>query len=365
MFNDYYKGRKVFVTGHTGFKGGWLSLWLRTLGAKVTGYSLDPPTDPNLFEVIGDYAWEKSVHGDVRDARGLAKAVDDANPDVVFHLAAQPIVRLSYDQPIETLETNVTGTALLLEALRRRGKKTNVVVVTSDKCYLNREWEFAYRESDPLGGKDVYSMSKAAAELVTYAWNHSYFLRDPWQIRVATARAGNVIGGGDYTADRLLPDAMRSLAKGQPVPVRNPRSTRPWQHVLESVSGYLWLAAFLDKTERPSPQLESVNFGPQPGANRSVKAVLDEVFIHWPGSIHDASDPRAPHEATNLSVAIDRAITVLGWQPIWDFSTGVRETVRWYKCRHHENCTDMLGFSRSQIEQYSADAASSAAIWSN
>jgi CDP-glucose 4,6-dehydratase len=363
VFGGFYEGKRAFVTGHTGFKGSWLCLWLRTIGAEVTGYSLAPPTNPNLFEIVGDYACAKSMERDVRDGTSLERALAEAEPDVVFHLAAQPLVRRSYAEPIETLETNVTGTAHLLQALRRATKRTSVVVVTSDKCYDNREWEFAYRENDPLGGRDVYSMSKAAAELVAHAWNHSFFLTEPWLVRVGSGRAGNVIGGGDYAEDRLIPDAVRSLSSGKPVIVRNPSSTRPWQHVLESVSGYLWLAVCLHRAKVPRPALESINFGPGPSSSRPVREVVEAALRLWPGKMELAPDLRSPAEAKSLNVAIDRAVTELGWSPVWNFETAVRETIAWYKARHSGGSTDMLAFSVSQVDKYCSDAQGLGLEW--
>lgn len=363
VFGNFYDGKNVFVTGHTGFKGGWLSLWLKRLGAHVTGYSLAPVAGPNLFEVVGEFACDRSVLGDIRDPTALAAAVSACNPDVVFHLAAQPIVRRSYAEPMETLATNVTGTANVLEEVRRAGKRTSVVVVTSDKCYANQEWEFAYRENDPLGGKDVYSMSKAAAELVAHAWNHSFFMKEPWTVRLATGRAGNVIGGGDYAEDRLIPDAVRSIAADSPIRVRNPESTRPWQHVFESVSGYLCLAAALYDAERPLPSLEAVNFGPAAGSNHTVRAAVDEAVKTWPGEIVLAPDPAAPREAGKLNVAVDRAAQVLDWRPAWDFSTAVRETMLWYKARHAGGTEDMLQLSIAQLDKYAIDARSAGLAW--
>src|SRR5215475_211381 len=264
MFNGFYQGKRVAVTGHTGFKGAWLSLWLKKLGASVWGVSLPPPTHPNLYEVIQTGTFEGETECDIRDLDQLAKTVKSIQPEVLFHLAAQPIVRRSYMEPLETFQTNALGTAHILESVRRAAVGCVLVIITSDKCYENREWEFAYRENDPLGGHDVYSMSKAATELVAQSWNRSFFKPNEKLGPVVTVRAGNVIGGGDYAADRILPDCMRALMAKKPILVRNPYAVRPWQHVLECLSGYLWLAAELNGKDKSSKLVSAFNFGPEP-----------------------------------------------------------------------------------------------------
>lgn len=352
MFNDFYTGRDVLVIGHTGFKGGWLSLWLKNLGAKVTGLSLPPPTTPNLHAVIQPGTFVQEITCDIRDLAALTAAVEGARPQVVFHLAAQSIVRLSYADPLTTLNTNVGGTAHVLEAIRRTGTRCVTVVVTSDKCYENREWEFAYRENDAMGGHDVYSMSKGAAELVAAAWNRSFFLPDPRLGPVATVRAGNVIGGGDYAPDRLVPDCIRALDAKKPITIRNPSAVRPWQHVLECLSGYLWLAARLSGEPKNSPLAAPFNFGPDPAARQPVRRLVEELVRHWPGQWVDGSDPSAPHEATFLGLSTDKAAALLGWRPTWGFSEAIQRTVAWYRQRHVVNDPDMLAFSLTQIDAY-------------
>ena len=373
-FGGFYQGRRVLVTGHTGFKGAWLSLWLRELGAVVSGLSLDPPTDPNLYDIVRDriFADVDAGHdgrGDIRDLAVVEHALGEAAPEIVFHLAAQPLVRLSYEQPLDTLATNVMGTAHLLEAVRLRRASCTVVVVTSDKCYENREWEFAYRENDPLGGHDIYSMSKGASELVAAAWRHSFFQTSAdAPIRMVTARAGNVIGGGDFARDRIVPDAATALAAGRAVPVRNPFATRPWQHVLECLGGYLWLAARLARAEdgEERRRLESAfNFGPGPGANRPVGELVAEFLRHWPGGKwEDLSGRigRQPHEAARLNLAIDRADAILGWFPVWAFEETVRRTAAWYYQRA-SGADALLKLCLDQLSDYTAAAAARRVAW--
>jgi len=363
MFGGFFQGRRVFVTGHTGFKGAWLALWLKELGATVSGFALDPPTAPNLYEVLGEVVAD-DTRADIREGERVLAALQRAQPEVVFHLAAQPLVRRSYSEPLETVAVNIVGTANLLEAIRHRGQPCTVIVATSDKCYENREWDLAYRENDPLGGHDVYSMSKAAAELVTNAWRQSFFRPGSADIRVATARAGNVIGGGDYAADRIVPDCVRCLQRGEAITVRNPHATRPWQHVLEPLSGYLALAARLaSDTRANSPLAAAFNFGPGPASNRPVAALVDEILRHWPGTRTTPPSAGQPHEAARLNLAIDKAVAQLEWAPVWDFATTVRETMVWYRERHLRQSAAMLEFSRVQIASYAAAAAARRIPW--
>jgi len=363
MFNGFYEGRRVLVTGHTGFKGAWLSLWLKTLRAKVWGLSLPPPTQPNLHEIIRAGTFEGESKCDIRDLDDLAQAVKRVRPEVIFHLAAQPIVRRSYTVPLETFQTNAVGTANLLEAVREGGLKCILIVITSDKCYENREWEFAYRENDPLGGHDVYSMSKAATELVAQSWNRSFFVPDPKLGPVATVRAGNVIGGGDYAQDRIVPDCVRALTANQPILVRNPNAIRPWQHVLECLSGYLWLAARLSSEPKTSRLASPFNFGPEPSARQPVRRLVEDVLKIWPGKWVDGSDPSTPHEATLLSLSIEKAGALLRWYPSWDFAEAVQRTVSWYYQRHVAKRPDMLRFSQEQIEDYVGAARRKGLAW--
>jgi CDP-glucose 4,6-dehydratase len=301
----------------------------------------------------------------VRNLDALAAAVREVRPEVVFHLAAQPIVRLSYAEPLETFHINAVGTANVLEAVRRAELPCVVIVVTSDKCYENREWEFAYRETDNLGGHDPYSMSKGAAELITQTWNKSFFKPNPKLGPVVTVRAGNVIGGGDYAADRIVPDCVRALLAKKPIAVRNPSAVRPWQHVLECLSGYLWLAARLGKETKASPLVGPFNFGPQTSSRQPVVKLVTEFLKHWPGKWEDKSDPNSLHEAALLSLSIEKASALLGWYPCWDFGETIQRTALWYQKRHESSHADMLGFSSAQIDDYCKAAKEQDLSWTN
>ena len=330
----FWHGRRVLLTGHTGFKGSWLALWLLGLGAEVTGLALSPEPGPSLFEALGLAARLNHRIGDIRDPVVLRQAVAASRPEVVLHLAAQPLVRRSYGEPVYTWETNVIGTIQLLEALRPLAEPCTAVLITTDKVYRNNEWLYGYRENDPLGGYDPYSSSKAAAELAIASWRSSFCGNQPHQtphLRVASARAGNVIGGGDWAADRIVPDAMRALAEGRPIGVRNPGATRPWQHVLEPLGGYLRLAEQLASAADPAPLATAFNFGPQLEANRTVRELVEESLRHWPGRWEDQSDPSSPHEANLLNLVIDRAHHQLGWAPRWPFGITIERTVLWYR----------------------------------
>ena len=363
MFLGYYHGKRVLVTCHTGFKGGWLSLWLKSLGARVHGISLPPPTHPNFYEVIQSHAFASETICDIRDLESLAATVKEITPEIIFHLAAQPIVRRSYANPLETFNTNAVGTANLLESVCLAGLPCPVIVITSDKCYENREQNYAYTETDPLGGHDVYSMSKAATELVAQSWNKSFFIPNPKLGPVATVRAGNVIGGGDYAQDRIVPDCIRALCESQPILVRNPAAVRPWQHVLECLSGYLWLGARLAREGKNSPIASSFNFGPNAAAQQPVRKLVEAVLRDWPGEWKDTSDPRHPHEAKLLTLSIKKAESLLDWHPAWNFSEAVSHTVIWYRARHNFKNADMLNFSQLQIKDYTEAARGGGISW--
>ncbi|MBF9031654.1 CDP-glucose 4,6-dehydratase [Rhodobacterales bacterium HKCCE3408] len=321
-----FSGRRVLVTGHTGFKGSWLSHWLLAMGAEVSGIALEPDTEPSLFEALGLRARMANTVQDIRDFEATARAVELAAPDIVFHLAAQPLVRQSYRDPVTTFATNVMGTAHVIEALRTRAQPCVLVVATTDKVYENNGAGRPFAEDDPLGGYDPYSASKAAAELVAGSYRRSYFADGP--VRLATARAGNVIGGGDWAEDRILPDLARAFAAGRSLGLRNPHSTRPWQHVLDPLHGYLRLSiALADGTALSG----AYNFGPDPTEIRSVGELVANATRTWPGRVDFAPDANAPHEAERLSLATERAATELDWRPVWDVATAVEKTVAWYR----------------------------------
>ena len=364
-----YKDATVLVTGHTGFKGAWLAEWLLLLGARVVGVSLPPPTQPSLFDQLG-LAGRLDHHlQDIRDLEGLQRIILEAKPDYLFHLAAQPLVRDSYRVPVETYATNVMGTVHVLESLRalhEAGQACAAVLITTDKVYENRAWVYGYREEDPLGGYDPYSSSKAAAEIAIASFRRSFFNPNRADLRVgiASARAGNVIGGGDWATDRILPDCVRALAKGEAIQVRNPRATRPWQHVLEPLSGYLLLGRLLQdtlqlpaspvRTETVARYASAFNFGPNLESNRPVCELVEQVLSHWPGRWEDASDPTAPHEAAMLNLATDKAFHTLGWQPRWDFQQTVARTMGWY--RQANQGEDFAVLIRQDIAAYSSDS---------
>ncbi len=357
---DSYRARRIFVTGHTGFKGAWLAEWLGTLGAEVTGYALDPPTQPSLFDALGLGERLRHVVADVRDRDRLVAEVQAAQPSVIFHLAAQPLVRRAYAEPRETFETNVMGTVNVLEAARTCASVRAVVIVTSDKCYQNLETGRAFRETDAMGGRDPYSASKGCAELVTAAYRESFFADGA---AVASVRAGNVIGAGDWAADRIIPDCVRALAAGEPIVVRNPDAVRPWQHVLEPLSGYLWLAA---RMLRDGRRYEGPwNFGPtdQDGA-RPVRWVVERFLEEWgSGSWTTPGDAvRQPHEAHGLSLDSAKAREQLGWAPVWDAQTAVRQTASWYREYHRAAATarDMVD---RQLQSYANDARAAGLPW--
>lgn len=352
-----YKGKKVLITGHTGFKGSWLSQWLLLLNAKVFGYALNPPTTPSMYDQLKLSKHIRSNCNDIRNFQELEKYIREIEPDVIFHLAAQSLVRESYKNPIETIETNINGTANVLEVVRKLGIATNIVVITSDKCYENQEWLHGYRENDPMGGYDPYSMSKGAAELVVSAWRRSFFNTNDYNnhgVKLASARAGNVIGGGDWADNRIVPDCVRSLQNKQEIFVRNPLATRPWQHVLESLGGYLILGSKLmniDKGELDT-YCSGFNFGPLPSSNKSVEVLVKEILINWGSGTWTYKKENALHEAFLLNLSIDKAYHLLNWQPVWDFKTTVKNTVVWYKTTF-ENSDKVLQIIEKQIAEYS------------
>jgi CDP-glucose 4,6-dehydratase len=330
QFLNSFAGKKILITGHTGFKGSWLSLWLARLGADVFGYALAPPTTPSMFDLCTVAQVMDHMVGDIRDMERLFARVANVRPDIVLHLAAQPIVRLSYTEPLDTLSTNVMGTANVLEAVRALDSHCAVVVVTSDKCYENNNWVWGYRETDPMGGHDPYSMSKGATELVVSSWRSSYFGSDSL-VKLASGRAGNVIGGGDWAPDRIVPDCIRAFGLGHNVELRNPNATRPWQHVLEPLGGYLLLAARLLGVDADQ-YCSSWNFGPSTDDVRPVQDIVRMLAEQWgEGASWSMSSSAHPKEASMLALNCDKANNLLDWRPCWQLDDVATKTVSWYK----------------------------------
>lgn len=347
MNPEFWRGKRVFMTGHTGFKGSWLSLWLQQLNADLTGYALSPPTSPNLFEVAHVAAGMRSIIGDIRDPQALKQAMRDARPDIVIHMAAQPLVRFSYQAPVETFATNVMGTVHMLEAVRHCDSVKAVVNITTDKCYENQEWVWSYRENEPMGGHDPYSSSKACAELVSAAYRKS-FLQDAG-IALATARAGNVIGGGDWAVDRLVPDILRSLEKRQAVQIRNPNAIRPWQHVLEPLSGYLVLAENLH--DKDQMYADGWNFGPNDEDACSVKWIVEHLCDAWgEGASWELQPGNHPHEASYLKLDSSKAQRYLGWTSRWSLDTALGQITDWHQA--WMSGLDMRTKTLQQIQNY-------------
>ena len=350
--SSFWSGKKVFVTGHTGFKGSWLCLWLQELGAEVTGYALQPPTRPSLFEETDVARNMHSLIGDIRDGERLIAEMRVAAPEIVIHMAAQPLVRYSYIEPVETYSTNVMGTVNLLEAVRGTGSVKAVVNVITDKCYENREWVWGYRENEAMGGYDPYSSSKGCAELVTAAYRNSYFHPEKYKehgVAIASARAGNVIGGGDWAEDRLIPDIMRAITQGKPVNIRNPQAIRPWQHVLEPLSGYLLLAEKL-YTEG-TVYAEGWNFGPNDEDAKPVQWIVERLTGAWgEGACWVLDGGEHPHEAHYLKLDCSKAKTRLDWHPRWHLDEVLGKIVDWQK--NYQQGADMKAVTLEQIDMY-------------
>jgi CDP-glucose 4,6-dehydratase len=360
MFNDIYRNRKVLVTGHTGFKGSWLALWLSRLGAKVTGYALAPPTDPSHFGLLGTGI--DSIIGDIRDAEAVKQVFRERQPEMVFHLAAQAIVRRSYREPAATVASNVMGTVNMLEAARECGSIRAIVNVTSDKCYENREWPWGYREIDPLGGFDPYSASKGCSELITSSWRNSFFnprgYGSDHRTLLASGRAGNVIGGGDWAADRLIPDMMRAVSRSEKVMIRNPQAVRPWQHVLEPLSGYLLLGQRL--LEGRKEFAEAWNFGPPEEGSVTVGEICAQIKAVWPKiECEIKTEPGQLHEAALLRLDCSKARTRLRWSPVWDEKNAVEKTARWYRAFYETGALRSI----DDLESYIGDAKGSRMAW--
>jgi CDP-glucose 4,6-dehydratase len=361
MLQNSFASKTVLVTGHTGFKGAWLVSWLKQLGANVIGVALDPPSEPSHFSAASLSEGIVDIRGNICDYKALENAVISANPDYVFHLAAQALVGDSYRDPLGTWQTNLMGTLNLLEALRKLHKACSAVIITSDKCYNNVEWVWGYRETDVLGGSDPYSASKGAAELAIRSYIKSFFPKDS-KVRVASARAGNVIGGGDWAKDRIIPDCIKAWSVGNEVDLRNPQSTRPWQHVLEPLSGYLTLA--INLLEQPDLQGESFNFGPQPQSDNTVLNLVQEMSRHWDRvRWRDASHlSELPYESNLLRLNCDKALHLLEWHAALDFKATVRMTAEWYRSYYHEPF-NIASVTDKQILAYTAFAKDVGLKW--
>ncbi len=355
LFSDIYRSKRVLVTGHTGFKGSWLVLWLQKLGAEVSGIALPPETQPNHWTMLNLAIDDRRI--DIRETEHLQLAIQEIQPDIVFHLAAQPLVRRSYHNPLETWTTNVIGTANLFEACRQQHNLKAIVAITSDKCYENQEWPWGYRENDRLGGHDPYSASKAAAELVAASYRSAFFNKASLPLLLATARAGNVIGGGDWAEDRLIPDLIRAHDQLHPLEIRSPLASRPWQHVLESLSGYLLLGQKLLQGDKAFAA--AWNFGPGAEDNRTVVDILEKMRQHWPSlNWHLTSAPQ-PQESTRLHLDSTKARSLLGWHPVWNLDTTLAKTSDWYRAWLESKEV----ISCEQLEAYITDASRVGNVW--
>ena len=339
MNHNFWKNKKIIISGHTGFKGSWLSFWLTKLGAKICGISLNPDEESLFNQLCLKKIIEEHNIADINNQDAFKTISTNFKPDFVFHLAAQPLVRESYKRPILTWETNLIGSLKILESLKSTNKKCVVIVVTTDKVYNNQDCEYGFRENDTLGGNDPYSASKAALEIAINSWRKSFcgsLSYQSSQLSISTVRSGNVIGGGDWALDRIMPDTIRAIRSQKPITIRNPNSTRPWQHVLEPLSGYLKLAKFLYENNYIDEKYGSFNFGPSIYSNKSVKDLVLEIFKNWEGNWNEEKSENNFHEAKLLHLQIDKAYRVLGWEPKWDFSTTIKKTVDWYKNTHFE-----------------------------
>jgi len=364
LFSSIYIGKKVLVTGNTGFKGSWLCTWLLSLGADVYGISKNIPTKPSMFEELGLAGKMTHFTEDIRNYKQINEIFNKIAPDFLFHLAAQPIVSLSYREPLDTISSNVMGTANILEVLRNYNKPCTAVIITSDKCYDNVEWVWGYKETDTLGGKDIYSGSKGGAEIIFKSYFHSFFKNAGCPVRVATARAGNVIGGGDWALDRIIPDCMRSWSEGKIVEIRSPKATRPWQHVLEPLSGYLQLGQSLYNNRELTG--ESFNFGPQAEYSHTVQDILEHMSVRWhfddPKKAYKITDDVKFHEAGLLKLNCDKALAIFKWLPTLDYKTLLEYTSDWYY-EYYKNKSDMYAYTQNQINSYEQLAENKGLQW--
>lgn len=366
LFNNIYEKKKVLVTGHTGFKGSWLILWLKQLGAEIIGYSLEPPTKPSLFETLKLDKEIVHIIGDIRDEKKLKEVFRKYQPDIVIHMAAQPLVRYSYINPKETYETNVIGTLNVFEAVKETESVKVVINITSDKCYENKEWVYGYRENDPMGGYDPYSSSKGCAEILTSAYRNSFFNPKDYgkthHVALASVRAGNVIGGGDWAENRLIPDCVRALSKKEVIHIRNPNATRPWQHVLEPLSGYLWLGALM--WQEPVKYSEGWNFGPNDEDILTVEEIVKDVIKIWGNREYKVNPDNKFHEAKLLKLDISKAHFHLKWKPVYNAKTALLETINWYKT-YFSNSENIYDFTLKQLLKYIEEAKNKELIWTN
>ncbi|ACN98560.1 CDP-glucose 4,6-dehydratase [Sulfurihydrogenibium azorense Az-Fu1] len=364
LFNGVYKNKRVLITGHTGFKGSWMALWLKEMGAHIIGYSLDPPTNPSLFETLKLEKEIIHIVGDVRDEKKLKETFKKYQPEIVIHMAAQPLVRYSYINPKETYETNVIGTLNVFEAVRETDSVKVIINVTSDKCYQNKEWVYGYRENDPMGGYDPYSSSKGCAELLTTAYRNSFFNPEGYgkthSVALASVRAGNVIGGGDWAADRLIPDCIRSLSKKEKIYIRNPQAIRPWQYILEPLSGYLWLGALL--WINPTKYSEGWNFGPDDENILTVEDIVKKVIHLWGEGEYEVILDKKFYESKLLKLDTSKARFYLKWRPVYNIEIALKETVNWYK-EYFNNPENIYNYTLKQLYNYINSAKKENLIW--
>ncbi len=354
MFNNFYKGKKVLITGHTGFKGSWLTQWLSELGADITGYSLEPPTDPSLFKILKLEYKINHIEADIRNIEKLKETFLNYKPEIVFHLAAQPLVRVSYNDPVETFDTNVMGVVNIFEAVKASKSVKIFINVTTDKCYENKEWIYGYKETDAMGGYDPYSSSKGCSELITNSYRNSFFNTKDYGIKhhtaISSARAGNVIGGGDWALDRLIPDCIKSIVEEKIIKIRNPYANRPWQHVLEPLSGYLNLALLMN--EKPKELSSGWNFGPFDNDILYVDKIVKKLIEYWGSGKYIVKNNNEPHEANLLKLDISKASYYLNWQPVYNTYTAIEKTVDWYKEYYINKKINIKDFTLNQINDY-------------